>query len=105
MKPNEREQLAAQRAEEYARKPTGGYVVAGLSGAALAFVADLAVSQFYGWQVLDHWWIAIGGSATGLAVAIVIYATLSRCNRRAQRSERARIDRGEAQRAAAQERQ
>lgn len=98
MKPDEREQLAAERANAYAPKPTGGYVVAGLSGGAFAFVADLAVSKFYGWRMLDHLWIAAAATWVGLIIGVSIYATLDRRNRRARRHERTAIDKREAHR-------
>lgn len=97
MKPEERDKLASERAGEYAPKPTGGLLVAGLSGAAFAFVADLAVSKFYGWRVADHWWIGACVSLVGLIIGLFIYATLMRRNRRAERTERIAIDKSDRQ--------
>ena len=95
MNSEERDELAAKRAEEYAPRPTGGSFMAGMTGASLAIIADMAASAFYGWRILDHLWLAALLAVAGFLVGFIGYKRLAAISRRARRTERELIDRGE----------
>jgi hypothetical protein len=87
MAQKERERRAAERAEQYAPMPTGGAFMAGLCGAIVALLGNVAVSAFYGWQLLDHVLIAVIVTATGFLVGFLGYKRLARLSREARRAE------------------
>lgn len=86
-----REDLSIERAEQYAPRPTGGLVMAGVCGAGLALVGDMVVSGFYGWRVLDHGLIAVIVTAMGFAAGVAVYLRLARRSRKARKQELAQI--------------
>lgn len=92
MDEGQRSELAESRAEGYAPRPTGGAIMAGVSGASLALLAAVTASRFYGWLLRDHLWVGAMTMVSGFAVGWVGYIRLARVNRKARRVERAQID-------------
>jgi hypothetical protein len=82
-----RERRAVERAEKYAPMPTGGLFMAGISGAAIALMADFAFSAFYGWRVRDHVWIAAFVALGGFLVGFLVHRQLAGLSRKARRAE------------------
>ena len=83
----ERENLATKRAEEYAPMPEGGTLMAGVCGAVVAVLIDVAVSAFYGWQVRDHILIMAVLIVVGFMVGFLGHKRLARRHRKARREE------------------
>ena len=90
-----RSDLAAERAEAYAPRPTGGAIMAGLVGAGLLLSVDAVVSGFYGWRLRDHLLILLLLVLAGFAAGMLVYLRLRRLNRHARKAERVQIDREE----------
>lgn len=82
---NEKE--AADRAEKYAPKPTGGSLGAGASGAVVGAVTAWGVLSFYGWSAAPNALLIVGAAVVGFVVVFVGYKRLSRKNRRARQDE------------------
>lgn len=92
MEQNERKALAAERAHQYAPKPTGGAVMAGICGAVVVLLTDVSVSRFYSWRLLEHAWLTALGMVVGFAIALAGYLRARRLNRRAHRDELRQIN-------------
>jgi membrane associated rhomboid family serine protease len=83
----DRENLATQRAEEYAPMPAGGALMAGVCVAVVAILIDVAVSAFYGWQVRDNISIAVVLAVAGFLIGFLGHQRLSRRHRKARGEE------------------
>ncbi|KQW81974.1 hypothetical protein [Brevundimonas sp. Root1279] len=81
---------AADRAEVYAPRPTGGAWRAALCGGVVALVAVFAVSEFYGWRMVDHLPVVVPILVASTVAAFIGYGRARRRNRRAQVAELAR---------------
>ena len=92
MTPDERQQLATERAEAYAPKPTGGSIMAGVCVATVVLLGWFAVSRFYGWALREHLLIALVSAPSGFLVGLVGYKRLAHLSRTARQAERRRID-------------
>ncbi len=90
----EREIFAANRAERYAPKPTGGILMAGICGAMAALLGDVAASRFYGRSVRDHLLAAVFVAVTGFLIGIFVNTRSAHRSRKARRAELAKIDPG-----------
>ena len=95
MDPYERNKLAAERAEHYAPRPTGGAIMAGLCGAAMALLADVSASKFYAWPLAGHVPATVLVVIFGFIVVLVGYRRAARRNRHAQLKELGQINRDE----------
>lgn len=95
MNPEQKRELAGQRAETYAPAPTGGVALAALCGAVMVMGAYWAVSEFYDWRPAEHPFLVVVAGAMGGAVFAVAYDRAARKNRRARRAELVGIDREE----------
>lgn len=91
-----RENLAIERAEKYAPRPHGGYAMAGVCGATLMLLAEIAAARFYNWDLLAHIWIAAMAAAAGFiggfAVGALVHRRRARRSRSARRVELNKID-------------
>jgi hypothetical protein len=92
MNQNDRENLAAERAEHYAPKPTGGSFMAGVCGAVIALLGEVALSRFYGWRLFANPWLTALSMGAGFLIVYVGYIRAKRLNRRAQRDELVQIE-------------
>jgi hypothetical protein len=92
MNQDEREDLASERAEGYAPRPTGGAFMAGVCVACVVLLGDVSVSAFYGWRVLDHLLLASLLTVAGFLIGFLGYRRLARLNRAARRAELKQID-------------
>jgi hypothetical protein len=81
---------AAERAEAYAPRPTGGAWRAGLSGGVVALVGLFAAGQFYGLRVRDHLLVVLPILAAASVAGFVAYRRARSRNRLAQIDELAR---------------
>lgn len=80
---DQRAGLAAQRAEEYAPRPQGGAIAAGVCGATMALVGDFVVSGFYGWSVAANAAVALAVTVLGFAIVFGVYVRRRAHNKRA----------------------
>lgn len=85
--------LATERAEAYAPRPTGGSLMAGVCGAVVALLGDVAVSTFYGWRAREHLLLAAAVSAAGFVVVFLGYKRKAQLSRHARRAELAKLER------------
>jgi len=92
MDQKDRENLAAERAQHYAPKPTGGAFMAGVCGAVIALLGEVALSRFYDWDLLSRPWLTALSTTAGFLIVYVGYIRANRLNRRAQRDELFRIE-------------
>lgn len=92
MRRRQREDLAAERAEVHAPRPTGGAAMAGLCGGVVVLLADVAVSGFYGWRVADHPILASALTAGGFIIGAGGYMRLVWRNLKARGVELDRIN-------------
>lgn len=92
MDDQERNVRAGKRAQAYAPAPTGGALMAGLCTAVVAVAVDYALSEFYGWEIIDNPMIAMIVGVAGFVIGFMVYAWHARNNRRAIQRERRLID-------------
>jgi hypothetical protein len=92
MEEKRRNDLAADRAEKYAPRPTGGAVMAGATGAGLLLAADAVIAGFYGWRLRDHLLLLSILMGCGFLLGLFVFLRLNRLNRRARHAERMQID-------------
>jgi len=92
MHQDERKILAAERAHRYAPKPTGGAVMAGVCGAVVALLVDVAASGFYGWRVIEHVRLTAVAMAAGFMLVTLGYLRAKRLNRTARHEELIQIN-------------
>lgn len=88
----QRQIIADERAEAYAPKPTGGIFMAGFCGAVLGLLADVVISRFYGWRLVDHPLMTALGMIAGFLIVFIGYARHRRRNRMASLKELKKID-------------
>lgn len=81
-----RKHEAAQRAEVYAPRPTGGSALAGFCGATVAVLIAYLVGRNYGWRLEEQSVIAALVVGVGFAVGFVGY------RRARERNRVARVD-------------
>lgn len=87
------EQTPAERiAETYAPAPWGGALMAGASGALVAFGAGWGVLPYYDQRLATFWPVSAMGAVVAGAATIAIYARAGRRNLRAVAREQARLD-------------
>ena len=66
--------------------------MAGLCGLVMAVLADISVSGFYGWPVMDHLPISVGIAAAGFVAVFCGYKLAARKSRRARAIELRGLD-------------